>query len=94
MLEFKLFSLNLGNQKEEPMDVYLFKAVALLYTTLIICGTMLVPGYIVNSKIALLKELLLANPDTALVEIEPLQNFNKLPEKDLQLIESKTLWKA
>lgn len=76
------------------MDVYLFKTVALLYTALIICGTMFVPGYIVNSKIVLLKELLLANPDTALLEIKPLQNFNKLAEKDLQLVESKTLWKA
>lgn len=76
------------------MDVYLFKGVALLYTTLIICGTMLVPGYIVNSKIALLKELLIANPDTALVDIDAVQDFNALPEKDLQLVERTSLWSA
>lgn len=76
------------------MDVIFFKLLALLYTTLILCGTMLVPGYIVNSKIILLKELLLANPSTSPLKLSFLQNANELPDKDLQVVESESLWKA
>ena len=74
------------------MDDILFRALAYLYTTLIICGTMLVPGYIVNSKIILLKELILANPDSAVVNIKGIQKFNELPEKDIHLVEKEVLW--
>jgi hypothetical protein len=76
------------------MEDLFFRGLALLYTTLIVCGTMLVPGYIVNSKIILLKELLIANPDSSVVTLKGVQKYNSLPEKDLHIVDKEVLWSA
>ncbi|MCB0280573.1 MAG: hypothetical protein KDD94_13780 [Calditrichaeota bacterium] len=80
------------------MDFVVFKALAFWYTTLIVCGTMFVPNYIVISKILLLKENLLFNPESKLPGVDLLPGikavteFNSLPEKDLDLVEKTTLF--
>lgn len=76
------------------LDELFFRILALTYTVLILCGAVLVPGYIVNSKIGLLIELLTANPDTSLVKIPHARRTNEMPEKDLNLVEREVIWKA
>lgn len=80
------------------MDIIFFKGLAFFYTMLIICGTMLVPNFIVVSKILLLKENLIFNPDSKLPGLDLLPGmksvteFNKLPEKDLELHNKEVLY--
>ncbi len=79
------------------MEIFFFKGIALLYTVLIIFGTMVVPGIIVNSMIVLLKEALIANPDSTILPkflqevTKPVFDFNKLPEES-ELIEREVLF--
>ena len=75
-----------------------FKGLAFFYTMLIICGTMLVPNFIVVSKILLLKENLMFNPESKLPGLDLLPGikaateFNELPEKDLELHDKEVLF--
>jgi hypothetical protein len=80
------------------MEVYLFKGVALLYTGLIIFGTMIFSNILVVSMILLLKENLIANEESTILP-KFLQDatrfvfdFNKLPEVDGDLFEKEVLF--
>jgi len=80
------------------MDYYFFRGVALLYTSLIIFGTMIFSNVIVVSMILLLKENLVANRESTILP-EFLQNatkavfdFNELPETDEEVIEKEVLF--
>ncbi len=80
------------------MDYYLFRGVALLYTSLIIFGTMIFSNVIVVSMILLLKENLVANEESTVLPkflqdaTRAVFNFNKLPDEDNELIEKEVLF--
>lgn len=80
------------------MDYYLFKGVALLYTGLIIFGTMIFSNILVVSMILLLKENLVANEESTILPkflqdaTRFIFDFNKLPETDTDLYEKEVLF--
>ena len=80
------------------MEVILFKGVALLYTGLIIFGTMIFSNILVVSMILLLKEGLIANPESTILPkfmqdaTKFVFDFNKLPEADPDLFEKEVLF--
>jgi hypothetical protein len=82
------------------MEFTFFKGVALLYTVLILFGTMIVSNFIVTAMIILLKENIIANPESSVLpnflkkENGFLFKMNKLPETDEDIIEKKVLFSA